>query len=61
MGNAELSEHLASLVLASQRHCNRCRRGRMELIEERMDEHFGVLGVTVQKLQCQTCGVIVVE
>ena len=38
--------------------CQCCGRGKLDLIDERPDSHFGVLGMTCQTLKCDflECG-----
>lgn len=38
--------------------CSWCRKGKLDLIEERPDPIFGVLGMTLQTLKCDAadCG-----
>ena len=49
----------AKLVTGKSRQtCQRCERGKLDLIDERPDPIFGALGMTCQTLKCDApeCG-----
>jgi hypothetical protein len=55
----EAREVAAKLVTGKSRQtCQRCERGKLDLIDERPDPIFGALGMTCQTLKCDApeCG-----